>query len=50
VYPFILEHRTDYTRQAIQGRLTVLRASEHIVKVDTGLYEITDKERDALDD
>jgi predicted transcriptional regulator len=48
--PSFLEHRTDYRRQAIQGRLTVLRASEHVVKVDTGLYEITDKGRDALDD
>ena len=48
--PSFLEQRTGYTRQAIQGRLTVLRASEHVVKVDTGLYEITDKGRDALDD
>ena len=41
--PSYLERQTDYTRQAIQGRLTVLRAGDYVERIDTGLYEITGK-------
>ena len=40
--PSYLDKQTDYTRQAIQGRLTVLRAGDYVRRVDTGLYEITE--------
>ena len=43
--PSYLERQTDYTRQAIQGRLTVLRAGDYVERIDTGLYEITEKGR-----
>ena len=44
--PAYLAEQTDYTRQAIQGRLTVLRAGEYVEKVHTGLYAITEKGRE----
>lgn len=47
--PSYLAKQTDFTRQAIQGRLTVLRAADYITKIDTGLYEITDEGRTALE-
>lgn len=46
--PSYLEKQTGYTRQAIQGRLTVLRAADYVEKIDTGLYEITDEGISAL--
>jgi predicted transcriptional regulator len=46
--PSYLEKQTEFTRQAIQGRLTVLRAADYVVKIDTGLYEITDEGRAVL--
>ena len=41
--PSYLAKRTDFTRQAIQGRLSILRAGDYVEKVDTGLYEITEQ-------
>lgn len=46
--PSYLEKQTGFTRQAIQGRLTVLRAAELVERIDTGLYEITEEGRTAL--
>ena len=46
--PSYLEKQTDYTRQAIQGRLTVLQAADYVKKIDTGLYEITAEGESAL--
>lgn len=46
--PSYLEKQTEFTRQAIQGRLTVLRAADYVVKIDTGLYEITNEGRAVL--
>lgn len=48
--PSFLEKQTGFTRQAIQGRLTVLRAADFVEKVDTGLYEITAAGRTAIED
>ena len=47
--PSYLEKQTGFTRQAIQGRLTVLRAADYVKKIDTGLYEITEEGRSAFD-
>lgn len=41
--PAYLAEETGFTRQAIQGRLTVLRAGEYVEKIHTGLYGITQK-------
>lgn len=46
--PSYLQKQTDFTRQAIQGRLTVLQAADYVNKIDTGLYEITDEGEAAL--
>lgn len=46
--PSYLEKQTEFTRQAIQGRLTVLRAADYVTKIDTGLYQITDEGRAVL--
>ena len=46
--PSYLEKQTGFTRQAIQGRLTVLRAADYVEKIDTGLYEIKEEGRSAL--
>lgn len=46
--PSYLEKQTEYTRQAIQGRLAILRAADYVEKIDTGLYEITDEGVSAL--
>lgn len=46
--PSYLEKQTDFTRQAIQGRLTVLQAADYVKKIDTGLYEMTDEGQSAL--
>jgi len=41
--PSYLQKQTEFTRQAIQGRLTVLQAADYVEKIDTGLYEITEE-------
>jgi len=46
--PAYLTEQIDKTRQAIQNRLTVLRAGGHIKKVHTGLYEITPQGKSKL--
>ncbi len=46
--PSYLAKQTKFTRQAIQGRLSVLQAAEYVEKIDTGLYEITDEGQSAL--
>ena len=46
--PSYLEKQTEFTRQAIQGRLTVLRAADYVDKIDTGLYQITEEGETAL--
>lgn len=46
--PSYLQKQTDFTRQAIQGRLTILQAADYAEKIDTGLYEITEEGESAL--
>jgi len=43
--PSYLSKQTNVTRQTVQNRLKPLRAADFIAKIDTGLYEITDKGR-----
>jgi predicted transcriptional regulator len=43
--PSYLSKQTDVTRQTVQNRLKPLRAADFVEKIDTGLYEITEKGR-----
>lgn len=46
--PHILAVNTDYTRQHITNRLAELVDSGLVTKVETGLYEITERGRGYL--
>ena len=43
--PSYLSKQTGVTRQTVQNRLKPLLAADYVLKVDTGLYEITEKGR-----
>lgn len=47
--PSYLEKQLDPTRQTIQTRLRTLVAAEYVDKIDTGLYEITEKGRQEVE-
>lgn len=48
--PGYLSKQTAVTRQTIQNHLKPLVAGEYVDKIDTGLYEITDRGRGAVTD
>ena len=48
--PSFIGKRVGESRQLVSNRLHDLIMADLAEKVDTGLYEITDKGRDALDD
>jgi DNA-binding IclR family transcriptional regulator len=43
--PRILSYNTDYSRHYVARRLSELEERNMVVKVDEGLYEITDRGR-----